>query len=278
VLDRIGVPPDFKADRDLRFTHRRDGAIDAYFVANSQPIAVAATCRFRITGKQPELWDPVTGETRLAVAFRKENGQTIIPLELPPSGSLFALFRQPTDKLGSDGRNFPEYRDLQKLEDPWTVRFDPRWGGPASVSFPTLVDWTRHTEAGIKYYSGTAIYNTTLTLASPPLNSSPRRFLDLGRVKSLAQVKVNGTDLGILWTPPFRVELTRAIRPGENTLEVRVVNLWPNRMIGDQLLPLKKRFTSSTWNPFQKDSSLLEAGLLGPVEVLAIEPILRFPQ
>jgi hypothetical protein len=132
-----------------------------------------------------------------------------------------------------------------------------------------LVDWTKRPEASIKYYSGTAIYTTTLTLASPASDSTHRLFLDLGRVKSMAQVKVNGTTVGILWTPPFRAEITAAIRPGRNSLEVRVVNLWPNRMIGDQLLPPEKRFTSSTWNPFQKDSPLLESGLLGPVEVFA---------
>ena len=115
ILDRIGVVPDFEADRDLRFTHRRDGAIDVYFVANPQPTAVTATCRFRITGKRPELWDPVTGEMRLASAFRQENGRTSIPLELPPSGSLFVLFRQPSDKLHSQGRNFPEHQGVQKL-------------------------------------------------------------------------------------------------------------------------------------------------------------------
>ena len=278
ILDRIGVTPDLEADRNLRFAHRRDGGGDIYFVANPDPTTARAICRFRLTGKQPELWDPVTGQTRPAEAFRQEKGQTIIPLELPPSASLFVLFRQPADTLRSEGTNFPEHSGIKKLNGPWTVRFDPRWGGPESAAFPILVDWTKRPEAGIKYYSGTAIYTTTLTLASPAPGSGQRLFLDLGRVKSLAQVKVNGTDLGILWTPPFRLELTRAIRPGENQLEVRVVNLWPNRMIGDQFLPPEKRFTSSTWNPFQKDSPLLESGLLGPVEVLAVEPKMRFPQ
>jgi len=269
VLDRIGVVPDFEADRHLRFTHRRDGAVDLYFVANSEPIAVATTCRFRITGKRPELWDPVSGETRPALAFRQDHGRTTIPLELPANGSLFVLFRQPAEELGSQGRNFPEHLGVKQITGPWTVHFDPRWGGPESAAFPTLVDWTRRPEAGIKYYSGTAIYTTTLTLESPAFDSTQRLFLDLGRVKSMAQVKVNGTDVGILWTPPYRAEITAAIRPGGNTLEVRVVNLWPNRMIGDQFLPPDKRFTSSTWNPFQKDSPLLESGLLGPVEVFA---------
>jgi hypothetical protein len=269
VLDRTGVVPDFEADRHLRLTHRRDGAVDLYYVANSQPTTVAATCRFRLTGKRPELWDPVSGETRPALAFRQDHGRTTIPLELPASGSLFVLFRQPADELGSQGRKFPEHRGIKQITGPWTVHFDPRWGGPESVAFPTLVDWTRRPEASIKYYSGTAIYTTTLTLESPASDSPQRLFLDLGRVKSLAQVKVNGTDVGILWTPPFRAEITRAIRPGMNSLEVRVVNLWPNRMIGDQLLPPEKRFTSSTWNPFQRDSPLLESGLLGPVEVFA---------
>ena len=187
------------------------------------------------------------------------------------------LFRQPAEKLRSEGRNSPEPHVVQEVNGPWTVHFDPRWGGPGAVNFPALVDWTSRQEAGIKYYSGTATYTTTFTLTSPAPASTQRLFLDLGRVKSLAQVNVNGTDLGIVWTPPFRVEITPALRPGMNSLEVRVVNLWPNRMIGDQLLPPEKRFTSSTWNPFRKDSPLLESGLLGPVEVLAAEPMIRFP-
>jgi hypothetical protein len=269
VLKRIGADPDFEADQHLRFTHRRDGSLDLYFVANPEPTAVAATCRFRITGKRPEFWDPVSGETRPALAFSQDHGRTTIPLELPASGSLFVLFRQPADGSGTQVKNFPEHYEVKQIAGPWTVHFDPRWGGPESAAFPILVDWTRRPEAGIKYYSGTAIYTTILTLESPASDSRQRLFLDLGRVKSMAQVKVNGTNVGILWTPPFRAEITAAICPGRNTLEVRVVNLWPNRMIGDQFLPPARRFTSSTWNPFQKDSPLLESGLLGPVELYA---------
>ena len=146
VLDRIGVAPDFEADRDLRFAHRRDRAVDVYFVANPQPATVEATCRFRMTGKLPELWDPVTGETRPALAFRQENGRTLVPLELPPSGSLFVLFRQPAEKLRSEGRNSPEPHVVQEVNGPWTVQFDPRWGGPGAVKFPALVDWTSRQE------------------------------------------------------------------------------------------------------------------------------------
>ena len=246
------------------------GAIDVYFVANPQPATVEATCRFRMTGKRPELWDPVTGETRPALAFRQENGRTLVPLELPPSGSLFVLFRQPAEKISSNGRNSPEPHVVQEVNGPWTVHFDPRWGGPGDVTFPALVDWTSRPEPGIKYYSGTAIYSTTFTLASPAPDS------DAAALPRSGPREIAGPGEG-QWHGPGHCsgpllsasEITRALRPGMNSLEVRVVNLWPNRMIGDQLLPPEKRFTSSTWNPFRKDSPLLESGLLGPVEVVA---------
>lgn len=267
VLDRLGVTPDFESDQRLRFAHRRDGPVDLYFVSNPANAPITATCQFRLTGKLPEFWDPLTGQIRNASSYRQESGRTVLSLELASSGSLFVVFRQPTDQLEARGRNVPELDRLTELSGPWTVHFDPRWGGRETVVFPTLVDWTRRPEPGIKYYSGSAVYRRQFELPGAESKTNRRLFLDLGRLRSLAQVKVNGKDLGILWTPPFRVEITSALHPGTNVLEVRVVNRWPNRMIGDQFLPPAKRFTSSTWNPFTKESPLVESGLLGPVTI-----------
>ncbi|MCX7046819.1 MAG: glycosyl hydrolase [Candidatus Sumerlaeota bacterium] len=273
ILAKMGIPPDFEADQELRYIHRRDGDADIYFVSNAQNTPTAANCTFRVTGKSPEIWDPISGETRLASAFKQENSRTIVPLQLDPAGSLFVIFRNPTDAAQSTGQNFPAIKPLQEIAGPWTVKFDPKWGGPQTIVFDTLTDWSKRPEEGIKYYSGTATYIKTFTLPPATPAQSQRLYLDLGKVEVMAQVNLNGKDLGILWKTPYRAGITDAIKPGENTLEITVVNLWPNRLIGDQSLPEDKRYTRTTWNPFKKDSPLLESGLIGPVTLQVSERV-----
>ncbi|MCX5653163.1 MAG: glycosyl hydrolase [Planctomycetota bacterium] len=265
-LAKLGVPPDFDSNGDLRYTHRRDGNAEVYFVSNRTDRNVNAACTFRLAGKQPELWDPMTGACRLATAFTEANGSTSVPLEFAPHGSLFVVFRQPAGAPKS-GSNFPSFKRVCELTGPWEVCFDPKWGGPERVTFAALDDWSKRPEDGIKFYSGAATYRQEFSLQS----SGDQMFLDLGKVAVMARVKLNGTDLGIVWTDPYRVDITAAAKPGVNTLEITVVNLWPNRLIGDQSLPEGKRFTWSTWNPFNKDSPLLVSGLLGPVQILSTE-------
>ena len=183
----------------------------------------------------------------------------------------------------------------QEIAGPWAVAFDPKWGGPAAVTFDKLEDWTKRPEEGIKYYSGSAVYRTTFRANAPVSNT--RLYLDLGRVEVMAEVKLNGTDLGILWKPPYRVDVTGVIRDGENTLEVKVVNLWINRQIGDEQLPedsdrnkngtLKSwpqwlqagkpspagRYTFSSWRLWKKGDQPIASGLLGPVQVMTAERI-----
>jgi len=177
-----------------------------------------------------------------------------------------------------------------EIAGPWSVEFEPKWGGPAKVTFEKLEDWSKRPEDGIKYYSGAATYRTTFQ--SKIENSRAKIYLDLGKVAVMAEVRLNGKDLGILWKPPYRMDVTDAIKDGENMLEVKVVNLWINRQIGDELLPedserkddgtLKKwpqwlldgkpsptgRFTFTSWRLWKKDSPLQESGLLGPVTVV----------
>ena len=270
VLAKMGVPPDFEADKNLRYVHRRDGDADVYFVANGQPTAVKTTCTFRVAGKTPEIWDPITAEMRSAPAFQQVGGRTTLPLEFKSSGSLFVIFRAPTEVKRSTGRNFPDFKSVQEIGGPWIVKFDPRWGGPPSVRFDSLVDWTKRPEEGVRPYSGIATYTRTFKLSSAA-GVHQRLYLDLGAVRVMARVKLNGQDMGITWTPPFRLDITEAVNAEDNVLEISVANLWPNRMIGDQFLPSDDRYAWSTWNPFTKDSPLLESGLLGPVRLMATE-------
>ena len=156
-----------------------------------------------------------------------------------------------------------------EISGPWEISFPPKWGAPEKTRMDQLGSWTDSTNAGVKYFSGTATYTKMFDWDDHAENGKGKTqtWLDLGGVQVMAQVKLNGRDLGILWKPPFRADITGSLRPGANTLEIRVANLWPNRMIGDAALPEAERFTWSSWEPFKKDTPLLISGLLGPVRL-----------
>lgn len=260
----------------LDFIHRAVGDADLYFVSNRKNRLVTQDCVFRIAGKQPEIWDPVSGTIRNAAAFRQADGGTTLPLEFAPFESYFVVFRKTiaTDAAGNAERNFPKLTSAQILTGPWTVQFDPRWGGPSSVEFCELVSWTKHPEEGIRYYSGKATYRKTFDLdriAETAGRHSARRFLDLGSVGHVAEVRLNGKNLGVLWTAPWRVDITDVVRPSGNILEIDIVNLWVNRVIGNLNLPQEKRI-GETHDAFRfgmvrPTTPLLDSGLLGPVTV-----------
>ena len=267
LLGKLGVSPDFESEGPVRYTHRHSKEADIYFVANRDDRKVEASCTFRVSGKAPELWDPLTGQTRDLPDFMSRDGRTTVPMRFEPAQSFFVVFRKAFAKESLIGsRNFPMAVKVAELTGPWGVSFDPKWGGPEKVTFETLGDWTKRTEDGIKFYSGKAIYRKTFDAPNAPRGQ--RMYLDLGVVKNLAQVRLNGQDLGVVWCAPWRVDITAAVKARDNQLEIAVANLWPNRLIGDQSLPSEKRLTWTTWNPFKKDSPLLESGLVGPVTLL----------
>jgi len=159
-----------------------------------------------------------------------------------------------------------------EITGPWQVSFPPKWGAPESVTLTNLISWSDSADVGVKYFSGTATYRTTFDFPAAKLKAgNPRLFLMLGDVRVMARVTVNGQDCGVAWHPPFRVEITGAVRAGANALEIKVANQWPNRMIGDAALPAEKRFTWSSWEPFKSNTPLLPSGLLGPVR-MEIQP------
>jgi len=270
VLEGQGILPDFACEgSNLDYIHRATDDTDLYFVANYNKGGAKAECTFRVSRRQPELWDPVTGHRREAVAFTQtRDGRTRVPLELPLHGSLFVVFRKPIAR-GRQGRgssNFPTFSPFMEVKSPWTVKFDPQWGGPESVEFSELVDWTKRPEEGIKYYSGKATYVKTFELnGGAPRHAGSRMYLNLGELNNVAEVRLNGQELGVLWARPFRVEISGAVKSGKNELEIDVVNLWPNRLIGDAGLPVEKWFTKTNMRKYTKDSPLMPSGLLGPV-------------
>ena len=277
VLGDMRLPPDFEyalsgkesCDTMLAYIHRRLPGLDWYFVSNQAGRARKENCTFRLTGRQPELWNSVTGEIRKLPDFREVDGRTVVPLEFAAGQSFFLVFREAAaaePPARESGSNFEALRTLRELSGAWEVSFDPQWGGPREpVRFDALTDWTGRLEEGIKYYSGKAAYRKEFDL---PAKDRPRRiYLALGKVKDLAEVRLNGRNLGVVWCEPWRIEITEAVRTGDNELEIVVANEWVNRLIGDSGQPAERRFTRTTWNPYKPNSPLLESGLLGPVTV-----------
>ena len=197
------------------------------------------------------------------------SGRTSIPLEFAPYGSVFVVFRK---RAAKPAKRIQHSSVLAKIEGPWTLRFDPKWGGPESIEFAELESWTKRPEEGVKYYAGTATYRKSFTFTGKP---GQRILLDLGEVKEIAAVRLNGKQLDTVWTKPFRVDITTALIIGHNNLEIEVVNLWPNRLIRDGQLPPDKRLTTTNvktyYQPQSSGHKLLESGLLGPVQLLAAD-------
>lgn len=278
VLAMMGVPRDVKLDpHPLDYIHRYDGQAEIYFVANRSDEAVDTSCQFRVYGKIPELWDAVTGTIRPAPAWQATSVFTLVRLALPPYGSTFVVFREPTPAAGPGlaASPAPEPEPRLTLEGSWQVTFDPAWGGPpAPVAFDRLLSWTDRPEPGIRFYSGTATYRLTFDLpeALRFRRDGSRLWLDLGRLRELAEVRLNDRSLGVVWAPPFRVDATDALRARGNRLEIDVVNFWPNRIIGDQSLPASERLTRTNIRKLTKDTPLIESGLLGPVRLLESLP------
>ena len=276
VLLADGVPPDCQfndgaPDANFDYIHRQSDAADIYLVTSRTNVPVSATVTFRVAGKAPELWNAVTGAHSFAASYNETNGRTVVPLDFTPCGSWLVVFRAPAaGHPATASANQSVFKPVQSLAGPWRVKFDPRWGGPENAVFDELVSWTQRPEPGIKFYSGTATYENAFDWPATAGNSDapPRVWLDLGRVRELAEVRVNGQACGIVWSPPFRVDITGALKPGRNSLAVDVVNFWPNRIIGDAALPADQRLTRTNIRKLTATTPLIASGLFGPVQLL----------
>ena len=273
VLLADGVLPDFEFEgggkgADISYIHRRDGETEIYFVASRGERPESLRCTFRVSGKAPEIWNAVTGERRVAAAYEEKGGRVVLPLDFAPCGSWFVIFREPAAKHPADGAtNSPSLAELHTLGGKWSVAFDEKWGGPAKATFDSLVSWPTRAEPGIQFYSGTATYQQKFDLPQPK-DPTASIHLDLGRVREIAEVRLNGQSLGILWAPPFRVDISRVVKQTGNELEIDVVNFWPNRVIGDAMLPPAQRLTQTNIRKLTAKTPLVESGLLGPVRIL----------
>jgi hypothetical protein len=300
VLTRIGLQPDFKTDKDIPWIHRRVGDEDFYFVSNQNTQALKVTASFRVDGKVPEFWHADTGEVKPAHSWSNRNGRTEVELDLAPRGSVFVRFSKGEAAKTAD----PTVLASIPLSNDWKVRFSPAMGAPEEVDFPKLISWTDHPDKEIRCHSGIATYQKSVSLEQDFLKSGGKVMLDLGNVKNLARITVNGTTFPELWKPPFTCDITTAAKPGANSISIEVVNLWVNRLIGDEQeppdvqwsapqynpaklykgqpiealpdwlirgtpRPSSGRRTFTTWNYIKKDQALLPSGLFGPVSIIS---------
>jgi hypothetical protein len=345
VLAEMKIERDFSSGEFLRYTHRNINGTDVYFVANPNQTTFTTTCQFRIKGMQPEIWNPMTGETKKAAQYEEINGTIRMPITLNPAGSVFVVFR-PENKINisvikltrdgevvntfisrnnkkgfemnlsqsgkynlttSDGRNYnfgiTNLAQPLEIKGSWEVSFINGMGAPTKTEFDKLISWSDHREQNIKYYSGAAVYRKDISISKEMLGKNKKLKLDLGKVEVMSEVKVNGKRLGILWKAPYCLDITEALKIGTNIIELKVVNLWVNRMIGDEQLPDSsernksnggslvswpswitegksnptERYSFTTWKLWKKDSPLLESGLLGPVRIISEEHVVVDP-
>lgn len=248
------------------WTHRQADDWDVYLLSNQRDTARDLTVSLRVSGRVPELWDAVTGTTGPAPSWQQQDGRTLIPIHFAGAGSVFVVFRTPTKQEGRLGSIAgAELPVTQTLAGPWRVSFATDHAGPAQpTAFASLESWTARTEPGLKNYSGTAVYTRHFTWPTG-LGKSAHVWLDLGAVCDLAEVSLNGVPCGVAWTAPFRVDVTQALRKGDNELAVSVTNTWFNRIAGDRGQPVPDRLTWTIAPDRTEGKPLLEAGLLGPV-------------
>jgi len=269
VLKSLNIKEDFLCDNAYRYVHRKLDRGDVYFVSNTLHTAETGICTFRANGNV-SLLNPIDGKEYQAEVVGRTGETTSVKIPLEGNGSVFILFKKEPLSFQNKLPIFPfDMETILNVNSRWTVHFNEKWGGPQEIVLDSLKDWSLFEQLGIKYYSGKALYKTTIVLNKNQIQG--RTFLDLGDVQVMARIKINGKDLGVVWHCPYRVESTEYWNEGENTLEIEVVNQWINRMIGDQFLPIDRRYTWSTWNPFQKTDELVASGLIGPVTIQNID-------
>lgn len=341
IANELGMRPDFiSLDRNIQYIHKRTDDGDYYFMYNKSPKQTATTCYFRVSDRQPEIWNPMSGEVSPCPVWKTTPQGIEIPFDLHPFESLFVVFRDqsrqhehltdvvapsltgtglpsPLKRIISNGERtwfFPEKKgtyhfvmsdgsvkavegsDARELNlaGGWDVTFRPAWEDPeVGYVFDSLYSWSHHADFFVRHFSGTAVYSKSFNVDPGFLRSAGKLELDLGEVREIAAVRINGQDLGILWMPPYRMDISGAIRRGRNSIEIEVTNSWANRLIGDEQFeddvgwvgtslrdfpdfvlnntprPVPERKTFTTFKFYGKEDQPEKAGMLGPVKLVA---------
>ncbi len=270
VMNSLKLSPDFtyskpKTDTNLLFVHRKAAETDLYFVDNRSNRTESLETTFRVEGRTAELWHPETGKIE-PISYQIAEGRTTIPLTLAPFESVFVVFRKPTTETAVTIPT-PQETLIKTLDGAWNVSFQSNRGAPAQVKMDTLASWSESADAGVKYFSGTGTYTKTVKASAEWFKSGARVWLDLGSVKNIAEVSVNGKKMGIVWKTPFKLDITDALKPGNNLLSIAVTNLWVNRLIGDLQPNATQKYTFTVFPFYKANSPLLPSGLLGQVRL-----------
>ncbi len=303
VLARLGLLPDFRSSESLEsapaWIHRKTKDADIYFVVNQADKPEHIDLRLRSTGKDEEVWNPMTGkraEVRASdgptpvadrngnrqpgiepAAYVEQQGFTTASLDLAERESVFVVIRRDAAaRSPGSGPSRAADTTLTTIQGPWALSFPPNRGAPASIQLPQLVSWTENSDPGVKYFSGTATYSKEIQAPATWFHSGQHLFLDLEKVRDIAEVEVNGKPAGGVWAPPYRVDVTAGLKPGVNHLQIRVTNEWTNRIVGDRLLPSEKRVLPDSGAPLPRGGGPFfgprepaESGLLGSVTLVA---------
>ncbi|MCA9257547.1 MAG: hypothetical protein KDA61_00040, partial [Planctomycetales bacterium] len=285
VLRAAGLEADFRTEGSgdgaiIDYIHRRTDDADIYFVANRRDRPEHFVASMRVRGERVELWDAVSGNIAQADRANGDGKRTNVELRLPPFGSVFVVVRadaasEPGDADATAQSKSPyqiehQLQTLFTLDAPWKLELPLAEGEVHDVELPTLIDWTKSSDSNLRDYSGTAVYSTSFNIPNAERLSKSDAWIDLGELENVARVILNGKDLGVAWTRPYRVNVAPALRIGANDLTVEVTNLWPNRLSADGRLPADERSTRTNVNKFKERAVALPAGLFGPVRILTL--------
>lgn len=267
MLGNIGVSPDFihPENIDMLYVHRCLDDKEIYWVKSLSYDEVTADVSFRTCGRVPELWRPDDGSIE-AVSYKIEpsSGRTEVRLNLRSDDAVFIVFDKPADQLSYMVEN-ADYKTISVVDGPWTVTFQDGRGAPSEVTFKELLPLNESEDPRIRYFSGTASYLCDFNYSGPldkPVS------LDLGDVKNVAEVFLNGVSVGTLWKKPFRTDISAFLRPGKNNLEIRVTNLWVNRIIGDMQPDCKEKISYTHQSFYKATDPILPSGLIGPLRIM----------
>lgn len=272
VLELAGVATDFScmdANANLMYVHRKLKDRDIYWVNNRKKEAQKLEIVFRVIGKEVELWHPETGKIEKA-NYTFLGNKTKVTINFTPNDAVFVVFGKKTTKATYTKPIELDNR-LIRLAGGWEVNFQKERGAPESIKMDDLKSFTENENTGVKYFSGTAMYTQYFDVPQDWLNNYKGFNLDLGTVKEIAEVIINGQSIGVAWETPYQLEINNALRAGSNKIEIKVTNLWVNRLIGDLQPNEKNKITYTTMPFYQANSTLLPSGLMGPVILNAVK-------
>lgn len=251
----------------IAWSHRKGEDFDLYFISNQKDTTITFEVSMRVDQKLPEIYNPNTGEIRAAKTYSIKDGRTSLPLKLDAYQSLFIVLQKKSGLSGiNNGNSWRKFEIQKTITTPWQVKFDAEKGGPKNpIKMTALTDWSKSENDSIKYYSGTAVYKNSFKLNEA---ENEKLWLDLEHIYDIAEVFINGQSCGIIWTPPYRLDITNALVQGGNSIDIYVTNTWKNRIIGDNTIFSSEPLTWTT-APFRiKGQPLAESGLTGIVCIL----------